>query len=248
MWCILMNSDRLSKRLATVANYVPKGAILVDIGSDHAYLPCFLAKNTGITYAVAGEVAVGPYQSAKGNVLSEGLSEIISVRLGDGLDVVKPGEVEYVTIAGMGGALITSILEKGKEKLGSVKRLILQPNISAISIRQWLLDNSWKLVAEEILEEDGKIYEVLVAEKGKDAIDPLIPYGQSLEEGLLLGPYLVKEQNTVFKKKWINEKKNWQRIYQQLENAVQTTDTIEKKQELLHKIKLVKEVIQDEES
>jgi len=243
-----VNSDRLSNRLATVANYVPKGAKLVDIGSDHAYLPCYLAKNTGITFAVAGEVAVGPYKSAKGNVISEGLAEIISVRLGDGLEVVKPGEIEYVTIAGMGGALISSILEKGKDKLGSVKRLILQPNISAISIRQWLLDNRWVLTAEEILEEDGKIYEVLVAEKGKHAPDPLKPYGDSLEEGLLLGPYLVKEHHPVFKKKWLNEKNNWQRIYHQLDKAVQTPETIEKKQELLHKMKLVEEVIDDEKA
>ncbi|EKN64659.1 hypothetical protein BABA_22968 [Neobacillus bataviensis LMG 21833] len=243
-----MNSDRLSSRLATVAKYVPKGAKLVDIGSDHAYLPCYLAKNIGITYAVAGEVADGPYQSAKGNVSGEGLSDIISVRLGDGLDVVEPGEVEYVTIAGMGGALIASILENGKDKLGSVKRLILQPNISAISIRQWLVDNLWKLEAEEILEEDGKIYEVLVAEKGMNAFDSMEPYGQSLEEGLLLGPYLVKENHPIFIKKWMNEKKNWQRIYHQLESAVQTPDTMEKKQELLHKMKLVEEVIRIEES
>lgn len=240
-----MNSDKLSARLAAVAKYVPKGAKIADIGSDHAYLPCYLAKNIGITFALAGEVAVGPYQSAKSNVLAEGLSDIISVRLGDGLDVVRPGEIEYVTIAGMGGALITSILERGKDKLSHVKRLILQPNVSAISIRKWLIDNNWELMAEEILEEDGKIYEVLVGEKGDS---PLTPYGRHLEAELLVGPYLAKEQNAVFKKKWLMEVKNWQRIYQQLENAAQTPDTMKKKQELIHKIHLVEGVLQNEES
>lgn len=240
-----VNSDKLSARLAAVAKYVPKGAKLADIGSDHAYLPCYLAKNIGITFAVAGEVAVGPYQSAEKNVLAEGLSDMISVRLGDGLAVVQPGEIEYITIAGMGGALIANILEKGKEKLDSVKRLVLQPNLSAISIRKWFLDNGWLLTAEEILAEDGKIYEILVGEKGED---PLIPYGQNLEMGLLFGPYLVKEQNEIFKKKWLHEKQNWQRIYQQLENAAQTPDTIEKKEELFKKIMMVEEVLQDENS
>ncbi len=80
-----LNTDKLSFRLATVAKYVPKGARLADIGSDHAYLPCYLAKNGKIHFAIAGEVAAGPYQSAEKNVLSEGLTEIISVRMGDGL-------------------------------------------------------------------------------------------------------------------------------------------------------------------
>lgn len=240
-----MNTDKLSARLATVAKYVPNGAKVADIGSDHAYLPCYLAKNNGIAYAVAGEVAVGPFQSAERNVKAEGLSGVISVRLGDGLDVIQPGEVDTITIAGMGGALITSILDRGKKKLTSVKRLILQPNIGAISIRKWCLDNSWNLCAEEILEEDGKIYEVLVAEQGGD---PLAPYVKNLDTGLLFGPHLAKEKNSVFRKKWLAEKQNWERIYHQLEKAAETPETMKKKQELIHNIKLAEEVLQDENS
>lgn len=233
-----MNTDKLSARLSAVAKYVPPGAKMADIGSDHAYLPCFLAKNTGVPFAIAGEVVEGPYQSAKRNVMAEGLSDVISVRMGNGLEVIHPGEVDCITIAGMGGALITSILESGKDKLSSVSRLVLQPNLSAISIRKWFLENHWQLIAEEILEEDGKIYEILVAEKG----EPFKPYHSNLEIGLLVGPFLLQKQNEAFTKKWTAEKNNWLRIYAQLENAAQTEETLEKKQELLNKIKLVEEV------
>ncbi|WP_066064161.1 tRNA (adenine(22)-N(1))-methyltransferase [Neobacillus soli] len=239
-----MNTDKLSDRLAAVAKYVPKDARLADIGSDHAYLPCFLAKNSGITFAIAGEVAHGPYQSAKSNVAAEGLAEIISVRMGDGLEVIEPEEVDCITIAGMGGALIKSILENGKDKLNSVKRLVLQPNISAISIREWFIDNNWELVAEEIIEEDGKIYEVLIGEKG----NPHRPYGAALDKGLLMGPFLVQKHDEIFTKKWSAEKKNWQRIYEALEDATETAETIEKQQELINKIRLVEEVLKNEES
>jgi tRNA (adenine22-N1)-methyltransferase len=239
-----LNTDKLSMRLETVAKYVPAGARIADIGSDHAYLPCYLAKNIGISFAVAGEVAAGPYHSAERNVQSEGLSSIISVRMGNGLEVIQPGEVDYITIAGMGGSLITSILENGKEKLGSVKRLILQPNISAISIRKWFMENNWELIAEEIMEEDGKIYEVLVGEKG----DPSKPYQDQLESGLLLGPFLSQNQEPAFQKKWTMEIKNWKRIVAQLESAGETAETVEKKQELLNKIRLVEEVLKLEES
>jgi tRNA (adenine22-N1)-methyltransferase len=239
-----LNTDKLSVRLTTVAKYVPEGARMADIGSDHAYLPCYLAKNLRITSAIAGEVAQGPYQSAERNVRSEGLAEMISVRMGDGLEVIQPGEVDCITIAGMGGALISSILENGKDKLSLVRRLILQPNISAISVRKWLLANNWELVEEEIIEEDGKIYEILIAEKG----EPTKPYRRNREMGLLLGPYLVQKNEEAFKKKWTAEKKNWQRIYEALDSATETPETIEKKQELIEKIKLVVEALKNEES
>lgn len=239
-----MNTDKLSARLAAVAKYVPSGARVADIGSDHAYLPCFLAKNKGISFGIAGEVAVGPFQLAERNVLAEGLTDIISVRMGDGLEVIEDGEVDCITIAGMGGALIASILENGKEKLTSVKRLVLQPNINAISIRQWFIENHWELIAEEILEEDGKIYEILIGEKG----DPYKPYNKNQDLGLLVGPFLVEELDDTFKKKWTAELNNWKRIYKALENAAQSPETEDKKREIIGKIKLVQEVLMDENS
>ncbi len=77
----------------------------------------------------------------------------------------------------------------------SVQRLILQPNVGAHIVRKWLLENEWELIDERILEEDGQMYEVLVAERG----DPYRPYTQ-LHVELLLGPFLLKERNEVFEK------------------------------------------------
>ena len=235
-----MNTDKLSSRLTTVAKFVPKGSRMADIGSDHAYLPCYLAKKEIITAAIAGEVAQGPFQSAERNVQAEGLTSTISVRLGDGLEVIKPGEVDCITIAGMGGSLISSILEAGKDKLAAVKRLVLQPNIHALSIRNWFLQNGWELINEEIIEEDGKIYEVLVAEKG----DPHKPYQQAeIGKGLLFGPFLLGSKEPAFLKKWNQELKNWLRIYEQLEAASSSDETEARKQEIVSKIKMAKEVL-----
>ncbi|EWG08917.1 SAM-dependent methyltransferase [Cytobacillus firmus] len=233
-----MNTKKLSNRLEAVTNYIPSGARVADIGSDHAYLPCYAVKKGIVPFAVAGEVVEGPYQSAKKQVKMEGLENQISVRKGNGLEVIGPNEVDCITIAGMGGALIASILEEGKSKLASVKRLILQPNLSAISIRSWLIENGWELIAEEILEEDGKIYEILAAEKG----EPLKPY-KNKEQGLLMGPFLMEQKSSVFQNKWLGEKKNWERILLQLEKAAYSSETEKRKQELKEKIKMTEEVL-----
>lgn len=236
-----MNTEKLSDRLETVANNIPEAARLADIGSDHAYLPCHVVRKGSVPMAIAGEVAEGPFQSAIEQVQEEKLTDKISVRKGDGLEVIEPGEVDCITIAGMGGTLISTILEKGKSKLEGVSRLVLQPNVGSFAVRRWLIDNGWELIKEEILEEDRKIYEILVAEKG----EPLKPYQPTnLDSGILFGPFLLKEKSAVFKDKWNAEKRNWERILKQLDEAVQNEDTESKRQELKAKLKMAKEALQ----
>jgi tRNA (adenine22-N1)-methyltransferase len=233
-----MNEVKLSKRLETVANAIPSGAKIADIGSDHAYLPIYCYLNGIASFAIAGEVVEGPFQTARNQVNRLGLSKTIDVRKGDGLDVVSQGEVDVITICGMGGTLISSILDSGKEKLIGVKKLILQPNISAISIRKWLILNGWTLTKEFIIEEDNKIYEVLVAEVG----DPLGPYAETdLDKQVLLGPYLLKEKSSVFIKKWKFEKQSWERIVAQLDEANDSEDIRLKKEEVINHIRFVEE-------
>ncbi|WP_209125857.1 tRNA (adenine(22)-N(1))-methyltransferase TrmK [Alkalihalobacillus sp. BA299] len=234
-----MNETKLSKRLKTVADFVHKDARIADIGSDHAYLPSYLCVNNQIRYAVAGEVNDGPYQSALSQVHRLGISGTVHVRKGNGLEVISPQEVDHVIIAGMGGALITEILETGREKLDGVKRLILQPNVMADRIRIWLKKNDWELIHEVILEEDDKIYEILVAERGYGDK----PYTDQCELELLLGPFLMHEKNSAFIKKWKSEINSWKRILNQFEQAKETEEVKLKKEEVIRLITSVEEVI-----
>src|ERR1700730_3423795 len=103
-----MNTEKLSNRLEAVVKHIPRGARLADIGSDHAYLPCNAVKRGIISFAIAGEVVEGPFKSAMKNVDAEGLTQQISVRLGNGLEVINAGDVDCITICGMGGALIAN--------------------------------------------------------------------------------------------------------------------------------------------
>ena len=183
----------ISKRLELVASFVPQEAILLDVGSDHAYLPIDLVERGQIKSAIAGEVVEGPYQSAVKNVEAHGLKEKIQVRLANGLAAFEEADkVSVITIAGMGGRLIARILEEGLDKLANVERLILQPNNREDDLRIWLQENGFHIVAESILEEAGKFYEILVVEAGQMKLS---------SSDVRFGPFLSKEVSPVFVQK-----------------------------------------------
>ncbi|MBM7645783.1 tRNA (adenine22-N1)-methyltransferase [Scopulibacillus daqui] len=228
-----MEQIQLSKRLLRLISYIPAHAkTLSDIGSDHAYLPCYAYQKGLISQAVAGEVNEGPYQSALRTVQSLGLEKVISVRLGDGLKVIKRGETDVVVIAGMGGSLIRKILDEGSDKLTSETTLILQPNVASDTVRDWLSSHGWSIFNEDILEEDGHIYEMLAAHQTAEPI-------QLTEIERLMGPYLIKKKDKVFEKKWRMELHKIENIIQSLSNTEQTDDIVQKKQQFIKKAEII---------
>ncbi|MCZ2490900.1 tRNA (adenine(22)-N(1))-methyltransferase [Dellaglioa carnosa] len=191
-----MDARHLSDRLKKVAKFVPKDARLADIGSDHAYLPAYLAINKIISYAVAGEVAKGPYENAVTEINTERLDHMIMPRLANGLKAIKTDDnIDTITIAGMGGPLIRDIFNADLEKLVGVRRLIIQPNVGQELIREWLMNHSYQIIDEDIVEDDHHIYEIIVAEKVSNKV------GYSSLD-LKYGPNLRVEQNEVFRAKW----------------------------------------------
>ena len=127
-----MEFTKLSNRLDLVASFVPAGARLLDVGSDHAYLPIALLQEGKIEAAIAGEVVEGPYQSALQNVADNGLEDKIEVRLANGLAAFEPTDcISCITIAGMGGRLIADVLAAGLEKLAFALEQVPVENQSA---------------------------------------------------------------------------------------------------------------------
>ena len=220
----------ISKRLELVASFVPQGAVLLDVGSDHAYLPIELVERGQIEAAIAGEVVDGPYQSAIKNIEAYGLKEKIQVRLANGLAAFEEADqVSVITIAGMGGRLIATILEEGLNKLVNVERLILQPNNREDDLRLWLQEHGFQIVAESILEEAGKFYEILVVEAGQMKLSA---------SDVRFGPFLSKEVGPVFFQKWQKEAAKLEFALSQIPEK-----NIEERQVLVDKIQAIKEVL-----
>ena len=143
----------IDRRLETIANLVPQGCVLADIGTDHAYLPVWLLEKQRIARAIAGDIAAGPCQAARTTVAQFGQHEHVEVRQGSGLKVLSPGEADCIAIAGMGASTIISILEDDMEVAQSVELLVLQPMAGAASLRAWLCSHGWQLAAEELAQE-----------------------------------------------------------------------------------------------
>ena len=182
-------------RLERVAAHMPAGAHLADIGSDHAYLPVALLRRGVIATAVAGEVATTPLRAAERTVVENDLEQRISVRLANGLAAIEPEDgITAISLCGMGGETIRDILDSGKARLSGRERLILQPNGGEQPLRQWLMENGYRILCEELLRENRFYYEIIVAERAG-------PVAYTAEE-LYFGPLQLQARTPVFLAKW----------------------------------------------
>lgn len=190
-----LNQQTLSMRLERVAAHVPAGSRLADIGSDHGYLPVALMRRGVIEVAVAGEVALTPFHAAERTVRENGLDQRITVRLASGLAAIEPGDgITAISLCGMGGETIRDILDSGKTRLSGHERLILQPNGGEQPLRQWLMENDYRILCEDVLREDRFDYEIIVAERDGPVI--------YTDEELYFGPLQMQARSPAFLLKW----------------------------------------------
>lgn len=152
---------KISNRLTTAAALVTQGYTLADVGTDHGYIPIYLLQQKKIPAAIAMDINEGPLERAKEHIALYGLQAYIQTRLSDGVAALKPGEVEAVLIAGMGGGLVMHILKDGEKVCQSAKELILQPQSEIEHVREFLREKGYTILAEDMVYEDGKFYPMM---------------------------------------------------------------------------------------
>lgn len=200
---------QLSERLFAIANEVPEGGAIADVGCDHAYTSIYLAEHKKPAHVIAMDVRTGPLSKAKENIKACGLEHVIETRLSDGLSAVTKGEIDTVVISGMGGPLIQKILAEGKEILESVQHLVLQPQTEKAELRKYLHSIGMKIIKEVMLIDDGKYYSIIVATPGYEEYYTEVEYE--------FGRYLLEERNEILYKFLLKESKKMKRILGNLE-------------------------------
>ena len=174
----------MTPRLYAIADSVPPGATIADVGTDHGYIPIYLYLNKRIDSALAMDLRPGPLSRAEKNVEKFGLTEHIKTRISDGLCALLDGEVNTAVIAGMGGLLIAEILEKSPV---SLDYYILQPMTAVAELREFLERNGYCIIHERLAKEADKIYTVMTVVKGTMKIDQPVHY--------LVGPKLIENKD-----------------------------------------------------
>jgi len=155
----------LSFRLKGIVSMVPESETVADIGCDHGKVAVWLLKNGKANHAVCGDLSGRSLEKAKKLAQSKGLLGAVSLREGSGFDVLDAGEAQTAVVAGMGGELIASILEKGKAKLPQT--LVLSCNKGSGVLRKWLMENGFAIEDEDLVLENRHYYPVIRAQRGE---------------------------------------------------------------------------------
>lgn len=161
-----MKQLELSPRLALIAGWVPPGAKLADVGTDHAYLPVWLTLHGRVASAIASDLRKGPLERARATGRTYG-AEGIDFRLGDGLAFIRPDEADTIVIAGMGGENIAAILAAAPWTADGRHTLLLQPQTRAEELRRFLMDHGYAITREALVCDRGTIYPVMEAGAGE---------------------------------------------------------------------------------
>lgn len=160
----------MNVRLEKIVEHINNGLGVIDVGTDHGYIPLYLAHNGYNGGIYASDINEGPLKSAMRNAAEEGLERRIKFLLCDGLALCPPDKVDTIVIAGMGGDTICGILDSAEWCMDAKYRLILQPMTKAEILRYWLANNGFELTDEEFVADNGIDYQIICARYGKNTL------------------------------------------------------------------------------
>ncbi len=159
-----MLNVQLTPRLSAIADLVPRGSFIADIGTDHAFLPIYLIQNSTASRAIAADIVEGPLNIARKNIKAHGLEDKIEVIQSDGLDKVSIFTPETVIIAGMGGETIRDILKASSFAKESSPLFLLQPMTHTELLREYLIQNGFSILEEKVIREEHRYYIIISAQ------------------------------------------------------------------------------------
>lgn len=225
----------ISNRLKTISDMVEDNSIIGDVGTDHGYIPIYLAKLHRIKYAIALDINKGPLEKAKKNIKDYNVQDYVETRLSNGLSEIKENEVDTIIIAGMGGTLIERILDEGSNIVCGVHRLILSPHSHVEDVRKKIHEFDFSITKEKLIKDEGKYYNIICAEKGKEK--------KYDDIGYKYGKILIEEKSPLLKVKLQMERDKYTKVLETL-NMQDTENASIRQKEIVSELNILKEVLE----
>lgn len=210
--------NNLSNRLKEIASFIPDNVKIVDIGCDHALLDIYLYKNRKNIKIIASDINENALEQAKKNIKKYKLDKSIETRLSNGLDNINSDEIDTIVISGMGSHTIVGILRMNQKKLINVDNIIIQSNNHIDFLRERILELNYYIDSEKLVKDNNIIYTIISFKKGKKRYN---------KKEIYFGPYLLKENNNLFKEKNKQDLEKLEYLYK-----------IIPKSHILHRIKI----------
>lgn len=225
----------LSERLNFIIKHIENTSVLADIGTDHGYIPLYALKNGICSKAIAVDINKEPLDKARLNAVLEGMGDELEFRLGDGLKALEKDEVEIAIIAGMGGNLIRDILESQIEKVDSMKYLVLQPAQNPEVLREYLYNNNYEIISEDLCLDENIYYELFKVRRKEGEATGLdsIYYEVS--------PRLLMQKHPLMKEYLISKVENYKKIISFITES--TINANERRKAIQEKIDVITNMI-----
>lgn len=187
-------TPRLSSRIEALLSLLEPCGLLADVGTDHAFVPAHAVRRGLAERALAVDLRVEPLRAAERNLSALGVADRVDLVRGDGLLSLVGTGAEVVVLAGLSGATFVRWLLAAPEVPPTLKRLVVQPNGKASSVRQHAYEHGLHLVDESIVVDGGRHFITCAFAPGASPDPAYTRSALSLEQAFELGPWLFERR------------------------------------------------------
>ena len=192
-------------RIEAIYSLIDENDRVVDVGCDQAKLALMLSSRG--QSSIASDISEKVINKARLDIKSD----LIDLRVSDGLQNIKEGEADTLVLSGMGTYTILDILNKTKLRF---KKIITISNNYHDILRSKMNDLNYMIDSELIIKENNKYYNLILFVPGnKKYTDYEINFGLNHKDKELYNEYLNHLKNKYLniqkESKGTNEKNNY---------------------------------------
>lgn len=181
-----MREITLDARLARAFEMVPECRVCADIGADHGFLSAQLLMSGRVQRMHICDISAPSLDKARRLFAGDALESRAVFGVGDGLAPVDE-PLDACVISGMGGETMIGIMRRGMDVIKHAT-LILQPNVDPDEVREFLYDNGFCVIDEDLIFDGKWWYFIIKAEPNVKAARPD-------DDTLMVGPVLIKKRH-----------------------------------------------------